>query len=308
MVWQGVPFANNKTYGSNGRKPGVGHTHKITIGLGRATGLSRVPDASLTNNPALIDDKLTALQQRVRDLESFDCSVVSSKPDASVDAAVSGETAALFEAILADFRQLTMAVTASRLPDAKRLSIPVYEAAADASLLGGNLDFYLVCQTRLLRDLYEEYDYDNQSTKRRNEFIGYSLLYFGVFTFDGIEIARKCRQLDKRTTASPFVRYALSAINAFRNHDSMRFITLYKKGNVRQRTILHPALKGVQKLALKMLIKSYLQLHRPFAVSLLGMLSEEEFLRLLETQRPDLLPLNSAPSTDFIFRQPRQAK
>lgn len=307
-VWQGIGFSSNKAYVSNPAKPGVDHTSTITVGLGRATGLSRVPDQSLAQNPALIEHRLADLRNRVDRLEQFDCSVVSAKPEVSVDATLSGETAAIFEAILADFRELTMAVTASPLPEVKRLSIDVYEAAADAALLGGNLDFYLVCQTRLLRDLYEEHASDPMAISRRDEFFAYSLLYFGVFTYDGIELARKFRRMDKKTLSSPYVRYAFSAINAIRNHDTVRFISLYKTGNVRQRTILHPALKVVQALGLKTLIKSYLQINRSYALSVLGMTSEEEFRRLLEAQRPDLVPLNEDYSSDFFFRLPRSAK
>lgn len=287
-------------------------TSSIKVGIGRATGLSRVPDRNLLNNPSLIQHRLDDLIARVDKLERLDRAIVSSRPDASVDAAVSGETAAIFEAILADFRQLTITVTASSDPEANRLAIPVYEAAADAALLGGNLDFYLVCQTRLLRELYEEVQLLKQREDgqvpphpRLHEFVGYSLLYFGVFAHSGVELAKKFREMDKQMAASPHVRYALEAITAYHTQDPIRFIALYKKGTVRQRTILHPSLKQVQKLALKLIIKSYLQLERDYAILLLGMASEDEFLRLLEVSRPDLLPLNSQPGPRFNFRLPR---
>lgn len=311
---------------------GSDQTSAITVGLGRATGLSRVPDQALVNQPSLIEARLNDLLKRVEQLELFDCSVVSSKPDVSVDAAVSGETAAIFEAILADFRELTMAVTAASststsspttsststpmcLPPTSpspvdALAIPVYEAAADAALLGGNLDFYLVCQTRLLHDLYPPVILEG-AAKRRAEFVGYSLLYFGVFASDGLEVARRFRSLDRHCMASAFVRYAIDAVNAFRSLDAVRFIAMYKRGNVRQRTILHPALKGAQKLGLRTIIKANLSLNKGFATKLLGMTSDDEFLRMLETQRPDLLPLNNTiaarATQDFVFRPPRTA-
>lgn len=321
-VWQGVGFSSGTKggYGHSATGAGSDQTSAITVGLGRATGLSRVPDQSLVNQPSLIEARLKALLQRVEQLELFDCSVVSSKPDVSVDAAVSGETAAIFEAILADFRELTMAVTAASststpncLPSASPsavddLAIPVYEAAADAALLGGNLDFYLVCQTRLLHDLYPPVILE-AAAKRRAEFVGYSLLYFGVFASDGLEIARRFRSLDRHCRASPFVRYAIDAVNAFRSLDAIRFIALYKRGNVRQRTILHPALKGAQKLGLRTIVKANLTLNKAFAIKLLGMTSDDEFLRMLETQRPDLLPFNNTivarAMQDFVFRPPR---
>lgn len=186
-------------------------------------------------------------------LDRFDCLVVSSKPNISVDAAVSGETAAIFETILADFREFTMAVTASPVSEVKRMAIAVYESAADASLLGGNPDFYLVCQTRLLRDRYDNLTADPNShcsnSDRRNEFISYSSLYFGVFSPDGIELARKSRHMYfTNSKSSPSIRYALSVVTALRNQDGVRFILSYQKGNIRQRTILHPELKDMQRL------------------------------------------------------------
>lgn len=311
-VWQGVGFTSNNEYAAAAYKPGSDQTSSIKIGIGRATGLSRVPDQTLLNNSSLIQHRLNELVDRSDLLERSNCSLVSSSPSVSADAAISGETAAIFEAILADFRELTMAVTASSEPGASRLAIPVYEAAADAALLGGNLDFYLVCQTRLLHDLY---DYEQNleekekggpvSPSRLNEFVGYSLLYFGVFVHNGVELAKKFREMRRHTVRSPHVQYALSTITAYHTQDPISFLALYKKGNVRQRTILHPVLTFVQNLALKTIIKTYLQLERTYAVSLLGMASEDEFLRLLEAYRPELLPPNTQPATSFIFRLPR---
>lgn len=311
-VWQGVGFTSNNEYAAAVLKPGSDQTSSIKVGIGRATGLSRVPDQTLLNNSSLIQYRLNELINRSDTLERSDCSLVSSNQHVSAHAAISGETAAIFEAILADFRELTMAVTASSKPEASRLAIPVYEAAADAALLGGNLDFYLVCQTRLLRDLYDDEQNLEEKEKGRvvsldrlDEFVGYSLLYFGVFVHNGVELAKKFREMRRRTVRSSHVQYALSAITAYHTQDPIRFIALYKKGNVRQRTILHPALTFVQNLALKTIIKTYLQLERTYAASLLGMASEDEFLRLLESYRPELLPLNSQPATSFIFRLPR---
>lgn len=310
-VWQGVGFTSSNECTSAQFKPGIEQTPSIKLGLGRATGLSRVPDKTLLNNPSLIQQRLDDLVTRFDRLERSNCSVVGSCMDVTKDAAISGETATIFEAILAEFRELTMAITASTQPEVHCLAIPVYEAAADAALLGGNLDFYLVCQTRLLRDLYNEHILEEKgqgqglSLTRMNEFVGYSLLYFGVFVHSSIELAKKFREMSRQTAASSQVQYALSAIIAYQTQDPIRFIALYKKGNVRQRTILHPTMKHVQKLALNAIIKSYLQLERTYAASLLGMASESEVLHLLEICRPDLLPPNSQPANNFIFRLPR---
>lgn len=260
-------------------------------------------------NPKRIEERLHELAGRVEQLEKYDCSVVSAKPDISVDAAISGETAAIFEAILGGYRDLTMAITAlssSDDPYPHSLSIPVYEAAADAALLGGNLDFYLVCQTRL-SELYSSTT-DPAHCARKDEFFGYSLLYFGVFINNSMEIARNLRQIkfNRISLSSPHVHYALRAINAFKKQDAFMFIDLYKEGNVRQKTIIHPVLKNIQKLGMRTLVKAYLSVNRKYAIGMLGMTSEEEFLNVMEVLRPDLLPYNKGrTSNDFFFRVPR---
>lgn len=277
---------------------------KAIIGLGRATGLSRVPDASLVNSPDLIKQRLDGLLERSNRLESCELTALhielSEAPSEASQIAVQER-----EAILAGFRQLTMAVTASSLEQVKRLAISVYEGAADASLLAGNLSFYLSCQSRLLSDLYPDDSVPTAAAaaERRDEFMTYSLLYFGVFCPSALELAVIMRRMTPRTLSLPSVKFAFAIVNAFANGNNVKFILLFNQCNVRQQTILKPSLQTVRKNALAEIVRAYLTLERKCAVSRLGLQSDSEFLRLLERERPDLMVKNSSNSPEFHFRR-----
>lgn len=277
------------------------------VRLGKATGTSRTPDVTLANSPQLIQKRLSELLERSKRLENDLLTALNI--DERNDMSTQLSTAALkeWEAILGDFRQLTMAVTASGLREVKNMAISVYEGAADASLLAGNLSFYLSCQSRLLSDLYNEYSMDSNSTAadRRDEFIGYSLLYFGVFCEDALELAVAMRRMNIRTMASPSVKFSLSLVSAFRNGENTKFISMFNLCNLRQKTILRPSMHGVRRSAFTELVRSYLALERNCAVLRLGMKSEIEFLQLLESERPDLKSRNFEHSAEFYFRLPR---
>lgn len=271
------------------------------IGLGRATGLSRVPNDRLKQSPSLVKDQLQWLVTVVKELEEAGLYLVSSESTVPGTKQISKAILDEWEDVLGAYRELTMAVTASTVEEMEELSIPVYEGAADACLLGGNLSFYLSCQTRLLQDMYSGRRGD---TARASEFFGYSLLYFGVFHADSCELARLMRDMSREEFASSQVNYAFSAIKAMQSHNGIRFISIYTHGNVRQRTILHPKLEHMRNIGLFQIIRAYLSLSRPFTLALLGMGSEQEFMGLLRSERPDLADRQMDKHTEFIFRIP----
>lgn len=274
------------------------------IGLGKATGILRKPDITLTNSPQLIQHRLKDLLTQSKHLESNELTAfhIDERGDNSSQSSVTALKK--WEVILGDFRQLTMAVTASSLQEVRHMAISVYEGAADASLLAGNLSFYLSCQSRLLSDLYDDYFLGSNSTAadRREECISYSLLYFGIFCEDALELAVTMRRMRVRTLASPLIKFSLSVVTAFKNEESTKFISLFNQCSLRQKTILKPCLQSVRKAALAEMIRSYLVLERNCAVSRLGMNSENEFLKLLASERPDLTSRNSETSAEFRFR------
>lgn len=274
---------------------------RSAIGLGRATGLSRVPDAALSRSPELMESLLADLISQLKQLEAGGYALVSIGTQVNGPAS-SSEAIEAWERILGDFRQLTMAVTASPLEDVKSLTLRIYEAAADACLLGGNLSFYLACQSRLLSDIYVDYPTGAPSMRRRDEFTGYSLLYFGVFCVDSRELAAIMRRMSPETFASPFVTSGLAVLVAFRNRDAAKFITLLNNNcSVRQKTILSSSLDSMRKTALHTIIRSYLTLDKSLALSLVGLQSEADFLELLKAERPDLVA-NNADAVEYQFR------
>lgn len=277
------------------------------VGFGKATGVSRTPDTALINSPQLIQRRLSELLEQSKRLEGNFLTALNIDERGDISSQPSAAALEEWEDVLGDFRQLTMAVTASDLKEVKNMAISVYEAAADASLLAGNLSFYLSCQSRLLSDLYSEYSIDSNSNAvdRRDEFISYSLLYFGVFCDDALELTVAMRRMSIRTMASPLVRFSLSLVTAFRNGENTKFISMFNLCNLRQKTILRPSIHGVRQTAVAEVTRAYLALEKKCAVVRLGMKSETEFLELLASERPDLRSKNSEHSAEFYFRLPR---
>lgn len=306
-VWKEKTTSVDPVGRDTNAKPMRGTQPRSVIGLGRATGLSRVPDAALSRSPELMESLLADLISRTKQLEDGGYALVS------IGTQVNGPTSSskaieAWESILGGFRQLTMAITASPLEDVKSLPLRIYEAAADACLLGGNLSFYLACQSRLLSDIYVDHPTDTASVRRRDEFTGYSLLYFGVFCVDNRELATIMRRMSPQTFASPFVTFGLTVLVAFRNRDAAKFITLFNNScSIRQKTILSSSLDSMRKIALSTIIRSYLALDKYLALSLVGLQSESDFLNLLKAERPDLVENNTGASAEYQFRSRRSS-
>lgn len=274
------------------------------ISLGRATGISRVPDEALCQSPHRVQTSLHSLLKRAACLENSGDTLVSGGVDISTVASASDDIINEWDSILAQYRQLTMAITASASGVMDDLAIPVYEGAADASLLAGNLDYYLSCQTRLLQDLYNSNPTRKNNALRHDEFTAYSLLYFGVFQPNSCEVAHITRGMSKQTFASSFVKLSLSAITAFRDLNGLSFISIYRRSTVRQRTILNPKLDLMMRHGMNALLRTYLELDRSFALKCLGLKADPDFLRLLKSERPDLAEKNPQTGLNFIFRVP----
>ncbi|PXF40225.1 hypothetical protein BWQ96_10063 [Gracilariopsis chorda] len=272
------------------------------IGVGRATGLSRVPDSKLSSSAPLVKEHLKDLTDRMEMLLRDKLTVLG-QHETEKCMPLSEETHEEWETIQGRFRKLTMSITASSNSEVKELAIPVYEKAADASLYSGNLSFYLSCQTRLLRELYAELKLEvRRESSRYSEFIGYALLYFGVFHADNLELAQVMRGVDRNTTKKPSVRLALSIISAFRNRNAWRVLEMYKQCDERQRVLLIPLLEEFRREALNVLIHSYISLSKSMTTSILGMKDESEFLPLLAKERPGLAAQVDDKSDEFSFR------
>lgn len=267
------------------------------IGLGRATGLSRAPDRSLARSPQRMQRLLADLSATLHTLERDDLALIDHDADTSASALLDK-----WDSLLAGFRRLTMAITASNANDIQLLAMHSYEAAADAALLGGNLSFYLACQTNLLRDLYNTNR--PQDVTRRPEFIAYSLLYFGTFCNDYREVATTLRDMPIQLFHTSSIQFALSIIKAYNNQDGPQYIALYQQADTRQRTILSMALPAMRKAALNSVVRAYMTLDKKRAMLLTGSTSETDFFNLLQTQKPDLAKYNEADNAEFHFRLP----
>jgi hypothetical protein len=172
----------------------------------------------------------------------------------------------------------------------RRVAVLVYEAAADACLLAGNLGFYLTCQSRLLKDLYPLLA---SPAPRAHEFAGLSVLYFAVFSPDSLELACQLRCMSTAARAAPDVNYALQAARLLTDGNYLAFCQVYRTGSVRQRTIMHPALDGMREHAMKVMARSYRQLDCSVAARWLALSDVEHARRLLLKVRQDLEACNA---------------
>lgn len=272
------------------------------IGLGRATGVSRVPDSKLSTSAPMVREQLKETVHRMDALLRERRTVIG---QAEGRKALPLDEGSLneWEIIQGRFRKLTMSITASSQSDVKSLSIPVYERAAEAYLYSGNLSYYLSCQTRLLRELYIELDAETRNKgSRYSEFVGYSLLYFGVFRADMLEVAQVMRGMDRETRQSPSVKLALSIIAELRNRNAWKVLAKYRQLDERQRVLLFPRLDELRREALATLIRSYMCLSKTMATSILGMQDESEFLSLLVSERADLAANVDERCDEYLFR------
>lgn len=272
------------------------------IGFGRAVGLSRVPDAALSKSRSTMEGRLEDLLRRTRQLEGEGLALMGIGEGGPVSMSKS-EVVQAWDSILSGFRQLTMAITATSLKDVKTLTLNIYEGAADASLLGGNMSFYLACQSRLVSDIYTDYAAASPATARRDEFVGYSLLYFGVFSVDNLELATIMKRITPKMYKSQYVNFGMAAVTATIHRDATKFFSLFKTGSIRQKTLMSSSIDPMKAIALKTIIRSYLALEKSVAISRLGLESHADFLRLLKAERPDLIPNNATEAAEFKFRR-----
>ena len=240
----------------------------------------------------------------VRSLETNGQFLVGIGEDMREGSCASDETIKRWGDILAQYRQLTMAVTASSLVSVRAQAIQVYEDAADACLLGGNLSFYVSCQSRLLRELYSARHRHLPAQSRYSEFLSYSFLYFGVFHVDHFELAHLMRGAPPDLLDDARFRLAFAAMDAVQKEKGVEFIRIYRMADARQRTLMNPKLPLMRKGAMGELVCAYHNLDKKFALTVLGFSSEAEFLELLRTQKPALAKENSSASSEFRFRVP----
>ena len=195
-----------------------------------------------------------------------------------------------------------MAITASKSTEALLLAREVYEKAADTALFGGNLAFYLSCQSRLLRDIYPINATKSSSDARHAEFAGYALLYFGVFAPNRLELVQLMRKMTPYIARQKCVKDAFEVIQAYRHRDGFRYIEYYSRADVRQRTLMSPKMPRMRRHGMLQIIKAYLKLEKDVAHAYLGMKTEDEFVQLLKEVRPDLVHVNDQSGDIYRFR------
>lgn len=208
---------------------------------------------------------------------------------------------------------VAMSVTASGVDasasdsDLRRVAVYVYEAAADASLLGGNLGFYCTCQSRLLGDLYPQM---SLTPARATEFRALSLLYYAIYAQDKIEVACHLRGLSPVQLEDSRVRFGLKAASlraCGRNFDLIKLCT-NGQASRRQRTIMQPVLADLRRDAMKTMAKAYMCLDSRVAAIWLGFSEESSAPQtLLIEHLKSLSEVNNVVGAPVLqFRNKRQ--
>lgn len=205
--------------------------------------------------------------------------------------------------MFSDFFLVAMSVTASgvdaspRGSDLRRLAVEVYEAAADACLLAGNLGFYCVCSSRLLGDLYPSIP----PAAREAEFRSLSILYYSCYVRDNLELARCLRRLSPALLADEGVRLALTVAKLRACGREMELLKVYDGLGTRARTILQPALKGFRTEVAGALVKAYLSLDAAVAARWLSC-TVEEAREVIVKAAPRLAEVNAGGKDVLAFR------
>lgn len=242
-----------------------------------------------------------------------------------------------------------MTLTASgadRNESLRTLAISVYQAAASAALLAGNLSMYLPWQSRLLNDLYPQEQSavqwksprslkrvcaeadisiisdrggmvsrnehacpseNNHLCPRKYEFVGYSLLYFGVFLRDSLQTICILRKLSAAQLASPAVEYAVQAVRLVNKSDYFAFCSHYQSGTAYQRTIMYPALLQMRERAMRVISRAYNEIDADVVAEWLVLENREAVWKLFAQERSDLLAVNPfAGAARLLFSRRRK--
>lgn len=194
--------------------------------------------------------------------------------------------------------------------DIRQNAVAVYEAAADASVLAGNLGFYCTCLSRLLKDFYPPLARASTPAPRHTELLGASLLYYGIFASAPLEVACHLRELPPGDAAAPPVRFALRAAALAARGQYWGFSRLYADEDTtrRQRTVMQPALVELRKRWIRVIAKAYLSLDERTCADWLGFGNgqEGEARRLLVETVPGLASVNEHCASGALqFRQRR---
>ncbi len=269
----------------------------------KAIGISRTPDTKLVKNPRAMHARLNELCSEVSRLEAAGILAVDKAADVK-----ESEVHEAWEPILESFRVLTVSATASGERLDPSFTATMYEAAADAALLGGNLAFYLSCQSRLIGDLYPQLKHLGEPPpERADEFAGYNLLYFGVLTVDSTELAVQLRRLGD--SSSPGVLFALKAITCVLTQNAFGFLDLYMDATTRQRSVMQPRLEAMRDMAAQTIIRTYLSLETKHAQNLLHVHSTELVFKTILNQKPELAVHNKDHQAPvIILRVPKLKK
>eukprot|EP00736_Rhodelphis_marinus_P013808 Rmarinus@m.12400 len=234
-------------------------------------------------SPCYTDDK-----QQVDAFERLKKFVRTSSNDASQDS---------LRAMVMDFRNLTMSVTASHRED--DFAIEVYEVAADGCLLAGDMPEFFKNVVRLVGTLYPAVKFTSSRApstsqsllspiSREAEFCGYLLLYFACAAADNpVEIAQCLRRIPQPLRKnSNEIRFALKVLRAVETNDYVSWFRMYEQGNQNQQLILSLGLPRIRRSALRAWSNTYHSLDAAFALTFMGWASESVMLEALRSSVP----------------------
>jgi SAC3/GANP family len=194
--------------------------------------------------------------------------------------------------------------SAPRGSELRKSAIAVYEAAADASCLAGNLGFYCTCLSRLLKDFYPVEAATGATPARRAEMFGASLLYYSVFARAQLEVACHQREMTADLRKAPAVRFALAAASCVARGQYCVFFRLFAdEGTSRQqRTVMASALAEMRTKAFRTIARAYMTVEVSACADWLGYKSDQadELRKLLVETLPMLDAVNSDASSPIF--------
>lgn len=187
-------------------------------------------------------------------------------------------------------------------------AVAVYEAAADASVLGGNLSFYCTCLSRLTGDFYPAAARAGAAAARAGELAGARLLYYAMFARAPLEVACALRALPAGSARDPNVAFALRAAGLAARGQYQPLARLYGAAGRRQRTVMLPALRALRAGWVRTLARAYLSLEEGVAAEWLGMddAAPGDVRRLVVEVLPSLKDVNEGASETLQFRATRR--
>lgn len=273
----------------------------VRIGLQGSAGIKRSPEVSLMSKDG-VEKELGIILANINTLVSTGRRAM----DVPEFEAAKKEVEEKWERILGRCRILASSLNASELSDTD-LFIRVYEAGASSSLVAGNLEFYLSCQSRLLGELYPRFEIEKGNVHDHlYDYCANFLLYFGCFSRDNVELNAFMRGMSLPALKNKEVQFALKAVSMFDAGDYIGFEKMFRRAGWRHKTLMLPARSERRIETLRTMVKAYLSLSKDETCELLSLTDRSKAEHLLATERPDLSYLNCNPGTDLFYFRARK--